>query len=941
MQRTARLLGRAAEMSVIDGIGAALRRGMSGALVVRGEPGVGKTALLDYAASMSPGSEIARLSGVESEGRLAYAGLHRVLVPYLGRAKRLAPARRAILESALGITDGPPANPFLLGLAVLTLLAEVARRRPLLCLVDDAQWLDQESREVLTFVARRLHADRIGMIFGVREPPRDPRFEGIAELTVPNLAPGSAADLLVTRSGGRVDRQIADHLARQAGGNPLALVEVARELAAGRVAPGLLLDEPLPLGERLELHFRSQIRALPDATRAFLLLVAAHPVVDRTVVWRAAAPDGIAAAAATPATDARLVKTAPDLHFRHPLIRSAAYGSAEAGERRHAHELLARVTDPVTQPDVRVWHRAAAAGGPDEELAAELERCARLAKRRGGLLAESAFLTRAAELTPQAPVRAVRYLDAAQAAETGGAPLRAEALLDEGAPLFQEPLVQVRAQRLQARALASSGRSRAGIAVTLLSAARRSAPLDLDLTREILLEVVLWVFQTGRYLTGPTPREIGREILDLGGFTGTGPAAGPGASTAGDLLLEGLATFLSRDHATAAPLLRRALEGMRGGEALDGGVPPWLLNGVFAASILWDDRGRDEWLTRCEVTARRTGALRPLVLTLLGKSLQEAAWGDVPASERCSTDGRQIAQALGWSPTQLLTLSNPNILGWQGRDEEARLAADSLFAAAAELEAGDIGRYASMLLIVLHLGRGDYADAFSAARRLQAEAVPGFDNEALPALIEAGRRLGRLAEATAALEELRRRATASATPWALGLLARSEALLAADPEAEPHYRNAIDLLSGTRAVGDAARAHLLYGEWLRRRRRRNEARAQLTQAFTTFADLGADVFAHRAQTEPAAMGVARPPGAHAPTVTLTPREDQIARLAAQGATNDEIAARLYLSVHTVEYHLGKVFRKLGIRSRRRIAAALEGENSPSGARTAVPSSPQS
>jgi DNA-binding CsgD family transcriptional regulator len=934
-------------VAVLDRIGATLRRGMSAALVVRGEPGVGKTALLDHTVTTNQENEIARVAGIESEGRLGYAGLHRLLVPYLGRVERLAPARRGVVESALGIGDGPPAHPFLLGPAVLDLLADVARPRPLLCVVDDAQWLDHETCEVLAFVARRLHTDRVGMVFAAREPPRHPLFEGIAELKVRNLAPKSAADLLVARvalAGERVDRQVAERLARQADGNPLALVEVARELAAGRVAPGLLLNEPLPLGERLDLHFRGQIRALPDATRALLLLAAAHPVADDTVVWRAAALDGIPDASVALAAAARLVETAPDLHFRHPLIRSAAYGSASAEERGRAHQALARVTDPVAQPDVRAWHNAAAALGPDEDLAAELERCAQLARRRGGMLAESAFFTRAAELSPDASTRAARYLDAARAAVAGGAPPRAEALLADGAPFFREPLMQVRARRLEADVLTSSGRSRAAIAGTLLASARRCAPLDLALTREILLDAVLWVLQAGRYLTGATAPEMGREILAVGGFTGSGPAgAGRRATTAGDLLLEGLAAFLAHGYVAAAPLLRRALEALRGLGTLADGVPPWLLNGVFAASILWDDRGRDEWLTRCEAAARRTGATRPLILSLLGQSLQEATWGDAVASQRRSTAARQVARALGWSPAQLMTLSNPNILGWQGRDEEARLAAAKLFAAAAELETGDIGRYASLLLVVLHLGRGNYADAFADAHRLRAEAVPGLDNEALPAIIEAGRRLGRLAEATAALDELRRRATASGTPWARGLLARSEALLAHDAEAEPHYQNAIDLLSGTKAVGDAARAHLLYGEWLRRRRRRNDARVQLTLASDWFVGLGAHVFAQRAQTELAAMGVARPSSAHPPgtglpgtglpgtglpsarpaLTVLTPREDQIARLAARGATNDEIAAKLYLSVHTVEYHLGKTFRKLGIHSRRHIAAALE------------------
>jgi DNA-binding CsgD family transcriptional regulator len=915
MDQPPRLAGRAGEQAALRGLLLSLGGGMSGALVLRGEPGIGKTALLEYLAETAADTGFNVVSGVESETGFGFAGLYRLLVPYLGGMDRLPAPQRLVLGTALGLVDGPPGTPFLIGLAALAVLAEAAQDRPLVCVIDDAQWLDPESLEVLAFVARRVYAEQLGIVFGVREPPRLAVLEGIPELKLSGLSPAAAAELLVTLAPRRVDPHVAAQIAEQADGNPLVLTEVARELAEGRIPSGLLQNAPVPVGQRLETYFRDRVRELPPDCRTLLLLAAAG--ADPAVTWRAAELRGLGPEAALPAETGQLVTIAPELRFRHPLIRAAVYASAEPADRRRAHELLARATDASSHPDLRAWHLAGAALAPDEGIAAELERSAEAARRRGGFLAETEFLARAAELSPDPAGVAARTLAAAGAAVTGGAPLRAEALLDAGEPAFGNPFVRAQAQRLRQRVRYLSGRPFGEMPMALLGAAKVLAPLDRGLARRTLMDAVELAIVTGHLISGVTGAEVGRAALALRADQGSHPGID-------DLLLAGLATLAADGYVKAAPLLRRAVTAMAAPDAVGAAVPPWFIDGVYATHALWDDRARHDWLQRCERVARATGALHHLQQALTCLSIVEAQTGQLSSAEARGEDCRQLALAVGFSAEKMAVNSNAELLAWRGLDTAAHLAAANGTAAAEYLRAGDIKRPGYRALMVLHLSRGRYLDAFQVASRMRADDRLHFDNEALPNLVEAGVRSDHRDAATAAAAELVQRATASGTSWALGLMARSQALLEpGDPE--PLYQQSISYLGKTTVITDLARTHLLYGEWLRRQKRRLDARDQLQHAYDLFTSMGAPAFAHRAGVELAATGARVQKHAPGQVGDLTAQEAQIARLAAGGATNQMIAAELFISSHTVGYHLTKTFRKLGIASRQQLRTVLDND----------------
>ena len=906
------LAGRESEQQSLRALLATVNQGMSGALVLRGEPGIGKTALLDFLVAGAPNARAARLSGVESESALAFSGLQRLLVPFLSRVDTLPPIQQLALRTALGVADGPAPTPFLVGLAALSLLAEAAQDRPLLCVVDDCQWIDTESTAVLAFVARRLHADGIGMVFAVREPPVLATLEGLPQLTLSGLPTDAAADLLVALCEGRVDRHLAARMAAQTNGNPLALCELGRELALGRLAPGTLLHQPVPLGQRLETYYRARLAGLAPDTRSLLLLIASHIGDDPTVVWRAARLGVLDPEAAGPAESDRLIELRPTLRFPHPLIRAAVYAGAEPATRRRAHALLADATDADTSPELRAWHRAAAAVGPDETVAAELERCAGAAGRRGGYLAQAEYLTRAAELSADIGSRARRTLAAADAAASGGAPLRAEALLSNCLALSTDPSLAARARRLEVRVRYELGRPIDGAPALLLGVAHGIAAVDRPLARQVLLDATELTIVTGHYISGTTAGEVGRAAMEI--------TAGADTEEVPDLLLAALGALAGADYLQAAPLLRRAVKQMNQPAAVDGTAPAWFVDGAYAAHALWDDTARHGWLERCERAARATGALHQLQLALSCLASVEAQTGDLRSAQARSEDSRQLARSIGWSEAKVSILANPELLAWQGRDAEARRAAHTAAAAAEMIRAGDMKRPGRRALMIIQLSGGHYPEALRTAGELRNDDTMNFDNDALPALVEAGVRSGRLDEAAAALQVLTERATASGTEWALGLSARSGALLADDPE--PHFRAAIGHLENTSVVSDLARAHLLYGEWLRRQKRRSDARVELHHAHELLTAMGAVAFVSRVRMEMAAAGDRRTRPARARGLDLTPQEAQIARLAAAGAANVDIAAALFISPHTVGYHLGKIYRKLGVSSRQQLQGAL-------------------
>ena len=874
-----------------------------------GGPGAGKSALLDYVMNSAGDAETIRIEGLESEAEIGLAGLHRLLLFHPEGRLVLPPAQRRALDASLGLSGPAEAAPFLLGLAALTMLNDLSRVRPLVCLIDDAHWLDPESAQVLAFVARRLQNERILMVFAARDQPQAGVFSGIPELAVQALGLDDAVELLLSAAGDiPLDRQVARDIAVRAEGNPLALIEVGHELAARRIPPSALLDEPLPVGYRLRRHYEAQIRRVPEETRQLLLLAAANMGSAPGTLWRATELAGLGPDAAGPAERGRLIDLSPDLHFRHPVIRSAAYDSASEPARRQAHGVLAAAARALDDHQAAAWHLAAATLAPAEDVAAELEAAAAVAHGRGSLLNESAFLARAAELSPPGPQAVQRRLRAAEAALFGGAPLRAESLTGL-IPPSAPARTRAQAEHLRVQARLATGRSVSEAPAMLLDAGLSCLDQAPELAREILLEAVTATMAASQMIARITPAELGGRILR---------ALGDGAPRTGEEhLLAGLATLLTGRCHSAAPLLRQAI-GMLAAEPGPGErIPVWLMAATFAATAIWEDRFALAWVARCEDLARRTGAMRPLTLCLIGASIANGSRGQLALAEQQLAEGRELGQALGWSTGQMLSFSGVRNIAFGGDRLALRRAVAAGRATAATRGSGDMIRVALAAQVILHLGYGEYADAYLSACAMRRDDTIGMSAEALPAIVEAGLRSGHATEAAAALAELERCATASGTGWALGLLARSKALMAPPDEAGQLYQESIDILGRTTATADLARAHLLFGEWLRRQQRPADARGHLQTALGLFTSMGAIPFARRARSELRAAG-ASPDALQTPNSPLTARESQIASMAAAGYTNQEIADRLFITAHTVEYHLKKVFRKLRIASRRQL-----------------------
>jgi DNA-binding CsgD family transcriptional regulator len=904
------LLDRALETGALEGVLAAARDGLSGVLVLRGEAGVGKTVLLDWAAGQAGDMQVARVAGAEAEMDMGFAGLHQLLVPFLGGLEGLPAPQRQALGSTFGLVAGPPPDQFLIGLAVLTVLTDAAAARPVLCLIDDAQWLNQVSIEVLGFVARRLYADRVGMVFAAREgEERGVVLAGLPELTVGGLGEEAAQELLATSAGAQVDRQVSCRIAADTAGNPLALVELAAELTAAELSGAEPLDWPLRFGGRLEELYRSRMRALPGSTQTLLLLAAADPTGEPALIWNAARNLGIDPEAGGEAAGVeRLVFWEPRVRFRHPLIRSAAYYAAVAAARRGAHQALAAVTDPEVDPDRRAWHLAEAAAGPDEQVAAELERSADRARGRGGWGSSAAFLERAAALTPREDHRARRMLAAAENRLTAGEAPAARALLGLAAPRLADGLARARARRLEGQSLYAAGQMPEATSV-LLDAARMLQPFETRLARDTLLDA----FTAAQFSAQP-----GAGMAEFLRAVRSAPKVADSRATVADLLLDGFAAMGERRYQAGAALLRRASASLAAGQPIPDDALPHLMAVGQAANLLYDDSARYQIEKRWVAELRDRGAIAALLPALgiqLSCQVQEGRFTDAEAT---LAEGRALSEATGYRAylgpfawQELWALAR------RGREADARPLAARLLREFAGRDKYEVLRVQGALA-VLELGLGNYA----AALRHALEALPRQNVLGLVPfadVVEAGTRCGERGTATAALEAFTPWALASGTDLALGLLARSRALLADDGHAEAEYRLAIDHLQRCRLVPQLAWAHQVYGEWLRRQRRRRDARDQLRCAFEMFDKMGMEAFAGRARAELRATGErARPRSLGTPEV-LTAQEAQIARLAAERLSNREIASQLFISARTVEYHLHKVFRKLGVTSRVQLA----------------------
>jgi DNA-binding CsgD family transcriptional regulator len=904
--RATRLTDRLSERGALGRLIEAVRIGESRALVVRGDPGVGKTALLDHLAGQASGAgcRVARATGMQSEIELAFAGVHQLCAPMLDHAGRIPVPQQDALRTAFGVAAGPAPDRFLVGLGVLSLLSEVAGERPLICLVDDAQWLDRASVQALGFVARRLAADPVGLVFAARDPGAE--LAGLPELEVTGLRDEDARALLASVLAGPLDARVADLIVAETRGNPLALLELPRGLTPAELAGGFGLPGVVPLAGRIEDSFRRQLEALPAETRRLLQLAAADPSGDQSLVWRAARRLGIPVQAGAPAMEAGLVEFGAQVRFRHPLARSAAYRSASLPGRQEMHAALAEVTDPQADPDRRAWHRAQAAPGPDEEVAAELERSAGRAQARGGLAAAAAFLARSVTLTADPARHAERILAAAQANLQAGAFDAALGLVAtaEAGPLGE--FQRARADLLRGQVAFALGHT-SDASLLLLNAARRLEPFDLDLARETYLAAWSAAGMAGHLAGGDVLLEICRAALALP------PPTDPPRPI--DLVLDGLALLVTDRPAAAAPKMRQAMKVFTTGAVSREEGLRW---GWMAATALWDaDAGRSI-ITRQIQLGRAIGALEELPVELVALANDDAWRGDIKAAASLIAETDAIAEVTG---SRIAPYPAMLIAALRGNQAELTPLIEAAIAAAEAAGQGAGITTASWVTAILGNGLARYADALAAAQ--QASQGPLYVSMwALPELIEAAMRTGNTQLAADALERLMETTEAGGTDFGLGLGARCQALLNDGAAVEDWYREAIERLDRAGHRPDLARAHLLYGEWLRRENRRVDARAQLRTAYEMLDAIGMDAFAARARRELIATGEKVRKRSSETRDQLTPQEEQIARLARDGLSNPEIGSQLFLSARTVEWHLGKVYTKLGIGSRHELKAVL-------------------
>ena len=911
------LLGRRGEREVLDRLLAGVLAGRSHVLVVHGEAGVGKTALLDYLAGAATGCRVARASGVQSEMELAFAGLHGLCTPMLGRLKDLPAPQREALSTAFGLSAGPPPDRFLVGLAVLSLLADVAEERPLICIVDDAQWLDQVSAQTLSFVARRLLAERVGLVFAQRESGDEQVLAGLPELVVDGLESPDARVLLDSTLPGPLDGRVRERILAEAAGNPLALLELPRGLAPAAVAGGFGLPVAMPLISRIEQGFARRLEPFSAETRRLLLLAAAEPVGDVGLLWRAAERLGIGPDDATVAQDAGLVEFGARVRFRHPLVRSAAYRAASASDRRQIHGALADATDPQLDPDRRAWHRAHAAPGPDEAVADELERSAGRARARGGIAAAAAFLERAVELTPDSARRGGRALAAAQAKFESAAPAAALELLAIAELCPLDELQRARLARLRAEIVYARRRGNDAPPL-LLDAARQLEALDAALARETYLEAL-----GAAMYAGPLNSDSG--LRQAAEAARAAPAA-PQPPRSIDLILDGMATRFTDGPVAGAPPLRLALQAFRN-EALDGHEQTmhwlWLCPIVQSLTVheLWDDDAFRALATRAVRLAREAGALTILPVTLPYLAGLRLWGGEFATASALTQEADAIAAATGNTGVVYgrLVLS-----AWRGVEAEALELVNAALENATVRGEGRVLALAGYATAVLYNGLGRHKAAIDGAQRGSQDRDQAYVGWSLAELVEAASRSDRPDVAAAALHRLEECASAAGTDWALGVLARARALVSEGDVADALYREAIERLERTRIRIELARARLLYGEWLRRQNRRVDARAQLRAAHDSFSRFGAEAFAERARRELLATGERVRRLTSETRDALTHQETQIARLAADGNTNPEIGAQLFISPRTVEYHLHKTFRKLDVSTRKELRDALAG-----------------
>jgi DNA-binding CsgD family transcriptional regulator/tetratricopeptide (TPR) repeat protein len=907
------LLGRADERQQLADLLHASRQGHGGALVLLGEAGIGKTALLEDMVDEVHDGVTGRAVGVESELELAYAGLQQLCSPILDRLADLPEPHRSALERVFELGVGPPPDRFLVGLAVLDLLHIVAQDRPVLWVIDDAQWLDRSSLQSIGFVSRRLHEDRIAIVIAARDETEDGDLIGLREIRIAGLDAVDAGRLLDSVVPGPIDRPVRDRIIAETRGNPLALLELPRTWTTAELVDGLSESASASLTGHLELAFAARVAEFPLDTKTLLTLAAADPTGDPVLLWAAAERLGLDWKSAVPAECGGLIEFGQHVRFRHPLVRAVAYRAAPTIKRFEVHRALAEVTDPVRDPDRRAWHRANSTATNDESIAVELEESAGRAKARGGLLAASALLERAARLTPAGPRRAERTLAAARAKRDAGA---LDAALDLLADVeFSEPseLVSALVEQLRGR-IAFDLRRGEQAAELLLSAAQRLEPLDASLARDTHLEALA----AAVWASGANGRELIHKAAEA---ARNAPRAGEGSRTV-DLILDALATRVTEGYEAAAPKLRKALAAARTDAvgADDSEYLSWLV-GNRAAGILateaWDFETGRALAERQVAVARDSGALVQLQFALNFLANNVVLTGDTQTVAALVEEERLISALTGVTAVGYSTLL---LDAFRGDSATAIPAITETIETATNDGQGRIVAFANYVAAVLYNGMGRHAEALSCARRLVEWDALGYQTLAAGELAEAASREGDTALLAEVSAWLRARAAATPTEWALGMVARVQALEANDAEiAGTLYRESINHLGRTPLKVELARSRLLYGEWLRRKGQRSDARDQILAAHSALTDMGIGAFAHRAQRELSATTWRRAGrSADSPTVRLTSQELQIAQLIEQGLTNREIGGRLFLSARTVEWHLRNIFGKVGVTSRRQL-----------------------
>src|SRR5579859_132502 len=919
-----RLFGRTGELEILGRLIANVRRGRSAVLVVRGEPGIGKTELLRQLTAEASGFAVARVAGVESEMELPFAGLYQLCAPMLGRLGSLAEPQRRALDVAFGLASGESPDRFMVALAVLSLLTEACEEQPILCVVDDAQWLDQASAQVLGVVGRRLMAEPAALVFAVRTPvhggPAPDHLEGLPELRLGGLDEQSARALLATVISGPLDDRVRDRILAETHGHPLALLELYRGRSAADLAGGFALPDAGDLPRRIEDQYAARLGELPAEVWRLVLLAAADPVGDPALIFRAARVLALDAGTVNLAAAAGLLELGENVHFRHPLVRSAAYRAAAADDRRAVHEALADVTDPLADPDRRAWHRAHATAGPDEAVAEELINSAGRAMRRGGAAAAAAFWARAVALTPDPGERAARALTAAEAKYAAGDFEAAQALLVTAEVGPPGELGEARVQRMRAQ-VAFALRRGGDAPPLMLRAAQRLQRLDPELARQTYLEALIAAIYAGRLVHGQDAQQVA-----LAARSATSQPPGPrwpsGAPSHSRLLIHGLAVRLADGYVAAAPTLKEALCRYRAQpHELD-----WLSVAYdIVAMDLWDDEAWFELAAGQLRLARANGTLSWLPFTLDYLAELHVQAGELSKAAALLTERERVDPG-----TREATLPYVPLLlaAWRGDAPGVAELAGEMTRGASDRGEGAALTYTDYAQAVLDNGLGNYGAAAEAAHRASAVDELVLSPWALYELTEAAARSDQPDRARAAADQLARLAAASASNWARGAAARSRALVSGGRAAEAAYREAIDLLAGTRMATHLARARLVYGEWLRREKRRVEARDQLRSAFDALTSMGAEAFAERARRELLATGETVRKRSDDTRTDLTPQEEEIAQLASEGRTNSEIAAQLFIGRRTVEWHLHKVFAKLDISSRIELGQALTGRRAP-------------